>query len=166
MAVRPQLVLLTGPRESGKTTRLGKLVARARRAGQDVAGLMTHPVVRQGERVALMLEELRSGERRLLAIPNRDGRDGSYWTKRWRFDPGVLAWGNRALMAATPCALLIVDELGKLELTRNLGFTAAITALGSQDYRLAVAVVRPELLRIAQQQLPQATVVVQRPRAR
>jgi nucleoside-triphosphatase THEP1 len=160
--MRPQLVILSGPRESGKTTRLGGLAARARRSGWDVAGLLTHPVLRDGERMRLELEDLRSRERRELAERNPSGETVGYSTRMWRFDREVLAWGNQALAQATPCGLLIVDELGKLELERHLGFTVAFAVLDSLAYRLAVAVVRPELVPLARARWPKARIVYQR----
>jgi nucleoside-triphosphatase THEP1 len=156
-------IILTGPREVGKTTRLNRLAARARQVGWELAGLITHPVLMGGERRELVLEDLRTQERRLLAVRNDGGDNAGYSTKMWRFDSEALCWGDSVLAQATPCQLLIIDELGKLELTRNLGFTTAFAALETQAYQLAVVVVRPELLHLAQGRWPDARVVTQRP---
>jgi hypothetical protein len=42
--------------------------------------------------------------------------------------------------------VLVVDELGPLELVRNQGWTAGLDVLRAGRYRLALAVVRPSLL--------------------
>jgi nucleoside-triphosphatase THEP1 len=68
---------------------------------------------------------------------------------RWVFDPGTLDWANRVLAAAPPCDLLIVDELGPLELTRGEGLKAAFEVIPQGRYQLAVAVIRPELVAAA-----------------
>ena len=52
-----------------------------------------------------------------------------------------------ALLEANPnCDLLVVDELGPLELVRGEGWQAALEALAQGGYCLALVVVRPELL--------------------
>jgi len=62
------------------------------------------------------------------------------------FDEDVLAWANGTIASASPCDLLIVDELGPLEIEQGRGFVAAFDMLRRGDYRLAVVVVRPSLL--------------------
>jgi hypothetical protein len=70
-----------------------------------------------------------------------------------------MAWGNDVLGAATPCDLLIVDELGPLEFERNRGWTDGLAAVDSGDYRHALVVVRPQLLPAARARWPHAQVV-------
>ncbi len=50
------------------------------------------------------------------------------------------------LESATPCDLLIVDELGPLEFERNEGWPAGLAAIDSAAYKVGVVVIRPELL--------------------
>jgi nucleoside-triphosphatase THEP1 len=64
----------------------------------------------------------------------------------WQLDAEAWARGNRILLASTPCDLLIVDELGPLELRAGRGWIEAFTALGSLDYRAALVVCRPWLV--------------------
>ena len=55
---------------------------------------------------------------------------------------------------ALPCDLLVVDELGPLELERGVGWTAALGLLQQSGFALAVVVVRPGLVARARDLLP------------
>jgi hypothetical protein len=50
------------------------------------------------------------------------------------------------LSAATPCDLLIVDELGPLELVGGHGWVHALDVLRKGDFGAALVVCRPSLL--------------------
>jgi nucleoside-triphosphatase len=146
------LWLLTGQRGAGKTTFCRALAAQARTQGWDAAGLLS-PAVFEGKRkTGISIEDVRTGETRPLASsmsqPAFDLQLGD-----WYFDRSSLAWGNRILENSLPCDLLIVDELGPLELRRKIGWQAALDILhrshgrshGQVQFRLALVVIRPEL---------------------
>lgn len=154
------IILLTGDRGSGKTAVCHRLAHQARAAGWDVAGLLSPAVLDKGLKVAIDALDLRSGERRRLAhIRTAAPSPEELCTPAWCFDTATIAWGNQVLARATPCDLLIVDELGTLELERDQGWTAGIAAVNTNRYRQAWVVVRRELLLVAQQLWPMAQVV-------
>jgi nucleoside-triphosphatase len=93
---------------------------------------------------------------------NRIGFDPAHHglhTPRWSFHAEAVAWGNAAFNAASPCDLLVVDELGPLEFERGEGWQAGLATIEAWDYRLGVVVIRPELLGVARQRWPQARVI-------
>jgi nucleoside-triphosphatase len=148
------LVVLSGASGCGKTTLCAGVTAAARARGLAVAGLLTLPSRVDGRQVGLEVEDLSSGERRPLAQARVEpGPGAGLATEGWRFDPEGLAWGTRALKRASPCDVLVIDELGPLELVRNRGWTAGLDALRAGRYRLALAVVRPSLLSRFQERL-------------
>lgn len=160
----PQLFIITGPREAGKSTVCRHLIDLAREAGWQVGGLSCPAVFENGQKVAIEAEALQSGLRLQLAqLRQTDQPQTGVSTRRWQFDAEVLAWGNRVLGSATPCDLLVVDELGLLEFERGEGWTAGLTALDSGNYHWGVVVIRPELLAVAQQRWPTARVIVIEP---
>ena len=141
----PPLWLISGVIGAGKTALCRALAGEARAAGWDVAGLLSPGVFEAGQKIAIQVEDLRSGERRLLAsIEPRPGFDLPFG--QWHFDRAALAWGNHVLKHSLPCDLLVVDELGPLELLHGQGFTAAQGALAGGRYRMGLAVVRPALV--------------------
>ena len=111
----------------------------------DIAGLLSPPVYVNGIKTAIEVEDLRSGERKILAV-SRQGEISGIQTKRWSFDTEVLNWGNDRLAEATPCDLLVVDELGLLEFERGGGWQNGKTAIHSGKFQLAIVVIRPELI--------------------
>lgn len=140
------LFLITGSRGAGKTTFCSRLVKAAREAGWQPGGLISHPVFEESRRAAIDTEDLRTGEIRRLAAAVAPGEAATPGTKHWLFDPGALEWGNRVLAKCTPCDLLVVDELGPLELERGEGWQAGLAAVDSQQYAIALVVIRAELL--------------------
>lgn len=147
------LYALTGPRGAGKTTFCQKLIGLARAAGRDMAGLISPAVVEDGERIGFDVEAVRTAERRILgrAVP-APGLEIALG--RWFFSSATLDWGSHILATSGPCDALIVDEIGPLELLRDEGWTAALDALRNGVYRVALVVVRPELLDTARAVLP------------
>ncbi len=137
------IVVITGESGAGKTTLCEHLAAECQRRGVEVAGILTPPRFIKGEKVGLDVLDLRSGVRRPLAERELDGNGPS--TSHWHFHPEGLAWGARSLEQALPCSLLIVDEIGPLELERREGWANALDLLGRQSSP-AVIVVRPGLL--------------------
>jgi nucleoside-triphosphatase THEP1 len=154
-----RLLILTGERGSGKTVLCSRLVEAARKSGWQVSGLVTPAVFEGGQKTAIDVMDLASGARRLLARVRREG-DTDIHTIHWTFDNQALDWGNRILEGSVPCNLLVVDELGPLELLRKQGWTAALDALASALFDLAVVVIRPELIEVARSLWPQAVEIV------
>lgn len=152
----PLLFLVTGSQGAGKTTFCSKLVQAAREAGWKAAGLLSHPVFENNLRVAIDTEDLRSGEQRRLAVRSEHPSPGS---RHWKFDEAVLEWGSSVLSAATPCDLLVVDELGPLEFERGEGWQNGITAVDSEDYAVAFVVIRADMLGTVLLRWPDANLI-------
>lgn len=156
-APQPQRWIVTGRRGAGKTTFCRKLAERARALGWDVAGLLSPAVLGAGK-TGIVALDLRHGESRLLA--SAEPRAGyALRLGMWWFDPDTLAWGNQVLAAALPCDLLIVDEIGPLELELGQGWSAALEVLAGVSYRLALVVVRPEYCADFQERWPGSQVL-------
>jgi len=80
--------------------------------------------------------DVRSGNLRRLTLGT--GASAAVVQGRFRFDPETLAWGDAALAQATPCHLLVVDELGPLEIERGQGWPKAFDVLRGTDFALAL----------------------------
>jgi len=158
--------LVTGAIGSGKTTVAGRVVERARACGLTVAGLWCPGRTLHGDKVGIDAVDLSRGMRRLLALQH--GRTAEerislatpgVATGRYRFDPQVMAWANDVLARAVKARpdLLVVDEIGPLELEQGEGFAPVIGRLAAGEVPCALLVVRERLLEGLRGCLPAAS---------
>lgn len=154
--------VVTGERCAGKTTFCRVLVneARSHSARLAVAGVLSPKVFLQGREAAIEVVDVASGHHRRLATLRDEGDPSDQpSTIRWRFDADALAWGDTVLRSATPCDLLVVDEVGPLEFKRGEGWIGGLTAVDSAAYGDAFVVVRSELVERALDRWPGARVI-------
>lgn len=152
------IYLVTGSRGAGKTSFCASVAAGVRQSGWQTAGILSHAVFSGVLRSSIEAEDLRSSERRILAVRRQDAsldpRDLG-----WIFDLSVVEWGSRIFQTALPCDLLVVDELGPLELERGQGWQTALQAIATGGFRLALVVIRAELLPEALMRWPEARII-------
>jgi nucleoside-triphosphatase THEP1 len=135
------LFFITGPRCSGKTTFCARLASLADEAGLSVGGILCPAVFEKGQKVGIEQLDISSGERQKLGVRSKDTSDSTVGC--WHMDEAVLSWGNQIIV-------IIIDELGPLELEDGYGFQEALHLLDEGRYRKAFVVVRPALLPLAQ----------------
>jgi nucleoside-triphosphatase THEP1 len=148
------IIILTGQRGAGKTTVCRETVALAQAREYTCGGILTLTQP-DGE---LDVLEAGSSEIRRLTLP--PGVEPAVVQGRFRFAPEVIDWGNAALSRAISCQLLVVDELGPLELERGGGWMKAFDVLHRGDFALALVVIRSELVVKAQPRLPSSATTV------
>lgn len=157
------LWIITGEFGAGKTRWCQRFLELARQAGWNAAGILSPGLFEDGRKVTIEAVDVRSGERRRLATRRRAEDCALIHTREWLFEMDTIRWGNTVVQQALPCDLLIVDEVGPLELLQGQGWVAALEAIASRAYRLAVVVVRPSLLPIAEKWQPQAVITISPP---
>jgi nucleoside-triphosphatase THEP1 len=153
-----RIVILTGERNVGKTNVCRGAVALSQDRGYTCEGLLT---ASRSDGVRDVLD-VRSGRvRRLTVDPGGPHSNSAVVQGRFRFDPETVAWGNDVLARVSTCHLLVVDELGPLEIERGEGWQKAFDVLQDDGFSLALVVVRPELLEQISHRLPaRATTVL------
>jgi nucleoside-triphosphatase THEP1 len=133
------------------------LVDQARLVGLAVDGLLSPAVFDSGVKVGIDLVAIATGARRRLA-ERRVGvgpqRLSGPHTTGWQFDGDVLDWGNAWLRRLPALDLLILDELGPIEILESQGLSAGLDRIDQRKYRLACVVVRPMLLGACQERWP------------
>jgi len=140
-------VVLTGQVHAGKTTVCSAVADLAQQYGYCARGILTPPIFdQQGNRLGIEALDLASGERRELARIDRDW--GGPHVGPYHFDPAALQWGQDVIARAIAvgCDLLIVDEIGRLELEQNKGFNHILHLLATSVVPRSLLVVRATLL--------------------
>ena len=128
-----KLILVTGQSGSGKTRWCQELVEQAKARGIHAVGLVSPAVFEGANKIGIDLVDVESGSRKLLAVPRGESGIGQT-TAYWQFEDETINWGNLILEQLGSCQLLILDELGPLELQRGSGLTNGI----SVDYRASL----------------------------
>ncbi|HUU09885.1 MAG TPA: nucleoside-triphosphatase [Phycisphaerae bacterium] len=138
-----KVVLWVGPKHSGKTTALARLVEAATGRGFAVAGLLAPAIYRDDLLAGFDAVDVATGRSRPLArwVEGGEGDAG-----RFTFHPDGLDFGRAALGAdaVRSAALVVVDEFGPLEL-RGAGWRVAVDGLLAISTGTVLLVVREEL---------------------
>lgn len=140
--------VITGGRESGKTTHCSQLAKQKMAEGWQVTGLLSPARLEGNEKTGILAVDLHTGESHLLAS-RISGEIPGFQFGEWTFDPSAWIWGNQVLQHATPTDLLIVDEVGPLEFNLATGWVNVFDVLSHDAYHAALVVIRPECLGVA-----------------
>ena len=132
------VIIVTGAIGIGKTTVCQKLISRLRESGYSVGGILTD---KAGDEITVA--DLKSGESTILASSLKDY--GGPRTPKYFFNPEGIDFGTRAITKADPSTILVVDELGYLELGDE-GFVKAIELIRNGKVKNSILVIRSELL--------------------
>jgi len=143
-----EVILLTGELQSGKTNLCLDIYQLAQEANIRVGGVISPAVFSGDIKTAIDALDLKSGIRKRLA-ELRTSHESDLETQRWSFDPEAVDWGNKMLLEAVPCDLLLIDELGPLEFHREQGWVNGFAVIDSEEYAAAVIVIRPSLIKEA-----------------
>ena len=148
-------ILLTGQVHIGKTTVCQSVVEQAHTRGRSVGGVLTPAVFdSQGQRVGFDIIDLATLERRQLARLDCDLGGPSIGPHY--FDSSALQWGHELIVRALAqdFELLVIDEIGRLELEQDAGFRV-VSLLATTPLPNCLLVVRTPLVEIFRQRLPQ-----------
>jgi nucleoside-triphosphatase len=132
----PLRVLLEGRPGIGKSTVIRRLVALLRDAGDPLGGFVTDEIRARGRRQGFAVETVQ-GDRGVLAHVDLPGppRVGRYGVDLPTFERIALP----ALAAPQPDGVVVVDELGRMELA-SAAFRDAVLALLEQDVPVVATV--------------------------
>jgi nucleoside-triphosphatase THEP1 len=141
-----RIILLTGHVGVGKTTVAERVAGLALRQGLACGGLLA-PAMKNacGQKAGIWGVDVATGERQVLARTDRDL--GGPATGAYSFDAVSLEWALAVVAGAIDaCDLLLVDEIGKLELWQGLGLAPILPHLAAGEAQRALVLVRESLL--------------------
>ncbi|BBB48575.1 nucleoside-triphosphatase [Pelolinea submarina] len=147
-AQKSDLTIISGQKNAGKTKLCLRLVEKLQQDSIQVNGLVSPGLYQEGHKVGILVRDIATGEEKPMAVFD-PGWDPEVPEREWRFNMGAVEWGNECLIKAAHSDVLIIDELGFLEMEQNRGWTAGLGLLDSGDYKHALIVIRPDLLETA-----------------
>lgn len=138
-----KVVVLTGGRQGGKTSLCQRIAEQATAQGLRIGGVLSPAVFSEGEKIGIAVVDLSSGHSQHLATRRRSPAPNALG---YQFEDVALAWADHIVASAMPCDLFIIDEIGPLEIESGGGIVSAFDVLRDGRHRLALVVVRPELV--------------------
>jgi nucleoside-triphosphatase THEP1/energy-coupling factor transporter transmembrane protein EcfT len=155
----PLLVVVTGRPGTGKTPAIGAVVETLVGRGVPVAGFLQIPVWEAKGKGGYLVRDVASGRQRTLAVKVGDGH-GQHGTP-FRFEPAGFKFARACLKTAETGAVLVLDELGPVELRGGGHMPAVRWALARPGVAAALLTVRPALVPtfLAQLAVPSAVIV-------
>lgn len=142
-----------GVQKSGKTRLLLKVAPHLLQQGYHVRGVLSPAFFLNGEKKGINIRNVSTGEERVLAI-RRSVENPQDATPGYEFNESNLLWGNEILRNAVPTDVLIVDELGPLEIKFQKGWQSGVKAVESGEYDLCIVVLREKLHAFVQNDWP------------
>jgi nucleoside-triphosphatase THEP1 len=144
VAVPAPIVVVTGPTGSGKTTTVESVVAELTAAGRQVAGFVQPGVWQEQDKVGFLVKDVATGEQTQLA--QRVSHDSGEHGTGFHFTEDGLALARQALGRARSGAVLVIDELGPMELRGHGHMRAVHKAMSINGLAGVVVVVRRHLV--------------------
>ena len=145
------VIIVTGAIGIGKTTVCRKVIELARNQGHTCGGILTYKAADK----SIIIEDIQSGDEETLA--SIDNVYHGPRTAKYSFNPKGIDFGIQAIDKGTSTAILVVDEIGHLEL-RAEGFAKVLELIKAGKVTNYILVIRSELLSAFLPQLPDALV--------
>lgn len=133
------VIIITGAIGIGKTTVCEKVIKIVRSSGYSCGGILTHKAAHE----SLIALDIQTGERAILA--STDNTFDGPRTPKYSFNPEAIKSGIRAINKAIDSDVLIIDELGYLELDGE-GFAKSLELVKTGRVKNAILVIRKQLL--------------------
>jgi nucleoside-triphosphatase THEP1 len=143
---KPRIGALVGPVRVGKTTVAEHVAGLVRTQGLVCGGLLAPAIFDGcGQKVGIWGVDLRTGKRLTLARVDREL--GGPTVGPYSFDAAALTWAIDVIRRdAGECDLLVVDELGRLELEEGCGLAPVLPDLRARRDGHSLVLVRNSLL--------------------
>lgn len=123
-------IFVTGPPKSGKSTLIEKVVTDLKEKGFTIGGISTPEVRERGRRIGFKIVDLASGKWGWMAHVNISSR---YKVSKYGVDINTVEdiGANAILSAIENADVIVIDEIGKMELFSKKFQEAVKTALDS-----------------------------------
>jgi len=147
------IFILTGARHAGKTSYLMALLEQLNLQQIPVEGLLSRSIYKNQEPFEYRLVNLKTQEEKVLC--QREPQEGFQTFGRFYFDLKTVDWGKTILKETDSQSLLVIDEVGKMELEQNEGWWEALVFLTQNRQQPQLWVMREDFVGLLSQAFPQ-----------
>jgi len=123
----PEVILVTGGVNSGKTGMMKRLVNKEKTAGNKPAGIIAEGIFEAGEKAGFDVKDLSSGKSMTLARISPE-KDNGFPAGKYFFSNEGFEFAKKALMNYSPGGTVFLDEAGPLELA-DKGYAGCLRTL-------------------------------------
>ena len=147
-----QIIGLYGESGSGKTSLCKEISEKLSLEGRFVSGFISPAVFKGDVKVGIETLLFPGCEHKTLARLAK--AESQLVVGKWELFPETLAWAETALLNQETTDVLVIDELGPLEVTQNKGWARALDILDAGKFRLAIITFRPDFVRFFNARYP------------
>jgi len=137
------IFILTGPVHSGKTTLLKNVIRELREQKYKTGGFLSEPILKNEETVGYDLFDLR--KERSFPLIRRTGEKKWQKVGSYFFIPQGLARAEKIILREKDVDILVVDEVGPLELSGK-GFWPALKQVIFSPLNIYLLIIRINIL--------------------
>ena len=121
--------IITGERHTGKTTFLIHRIQQLKDSGHSISGIISRGTFVDGKRYSFYIQDVSTQEEQLLMCS--EPKSGTEKIGKFFFAPHTFEWGTSVLQKAikNPTKVIVLDEIGKLELEDNKGWAPVLKDL-------------------------------------
>jgi nucleoside-triphosphatase THEP1 len=134
MKGRKRVTVITGSIGAGKTTRAHSYAQQ--RTG--ASGILAFGLFEAGAKTGYAAQSIRTNERRTLLCSHRV--EGFFPVGKFFMDPEAFAWANHEILSGTDAPMIVIDELGPLELEKQGYYDAANTLVNTYSGELVLVI--------------------------
>jgi nucleoside-triphosphatase THEP1 len=153
------ICILSGEEYVGKSTLCKRIIEDGKQRNIFVSGIRSELEIVNNQRKAINSFDIKTGEMMNLAVYS-PGWDKEKPERKWKFNIEAMKWGNDVLRRSLPADLLIIDEIGYLEFEKGEGWNECFKLLDSDQFKLALVVIRPELLALVKKRYENLSIYI------
>jgi len=136
-------IVITGNPGCGKTTVCEKVIRRLEEGGIRCGGILCPEVKENGRRVGTNAVDVMTREERIMAMLKNKAEFDGIEVGRYSLNRKGIEFGKDAIENAMNCNVIVIDEIGPVELSNDGMIDAAVKALDSENS--VIVIVRSKL---------------------
>lgn len=151
------VISITGYSGSGKTGISREIIDILYLKPIKIAGFISQAIIFENEKRTIQVLNLETKEEKPLAQLARDRLSADFG--KWNFNQKTIEWVINSLSTVTNCDLLVMDEIGPLEIEMHKGWHTIFDDIDRIDFKACLITFRPKYTAYFQEKYPDIHIV-------